>query len=59
MSITPVVPIIIEFFTVCKKLAEMALLYSKDLTTAKKQVTSSGTRPDARDYDWFRSPVLN
>ena len=30
-----------EFFTVCTKLAEMALLYSKDLTTAKK-VTSSG-----------------
>ena len=26
----------IEFFTVCTKLAEMAILYSKDLTTAKK-----------------------
>ena len=26
----------IEFFTVCTKLAEMALLYSKDLITAKK-----------------------
>ena len=25
-----------EFFTVCTKLAEMAILYSKDLTTAKK-----------------------
>ena len=30
-------------------LAEMAILYSKDLTTAKK-VNSSGARPDARDY---------
>ena len=29
-----------EFFTVGTKLAEMAILYSKDLTTAKK-VTSS------------------
>ena len=27
---------IIEFFTVCTKLTEMALLCSKDLTTAKK-----------------------
>ena len=26
----------IEFFTVCTKLAEMTLLYSKELTTAKK-----------------------
>ena len=34
-----------EFFTVCTKLAEMALLASNDLTTAKK-VTSSGARPD-------------
>ena len=25
-----------EFFTVCTKLAEMAILYSKDLTAAKK-----------------------
>ena len=25
-----------EFFTVCRKLPEMALLYSKDLTRAKK-----------------------
>ena len=47
-----------EFFTVCTKLAEMALLYSKELTTAKK-VTSSGVRPDARDYYWFRSPMPN
>ena len=38
----------VEFFTVCTKLAEMALLYSKDLTTAKK-VTLGGARPDARD----------
>ena len=30
-----------EFFTVCAKLAEMAILCSKDVTTAKK-VTSSG-----------------
>ena len=49
----------IEFFTVCTKLAEMAILYSKDLTTAKKVVTSSGARPDATDYYWFRSPVPN
>ena len=45
-------------FSVCTKLAEMAILYSKDLTTAKK-VTSSGARPDATDYYWFRSPMPN
>ena len=49
---------IFEFFTVCTKLAEMTILCSKDLTTAKK-VTPSGARPDATDYYWFRSPVLN
>ena len=48
--------VIIEFFTVYTKLAEMAFLASKDLTTAKK-VTSSGAQPDARDYYRFRSPV--
>ena len=37
---------------------EMALLASKDLTTAKK-VTSSGARPDTRDYYWFKSPMTN
>ena len=47
-----------EFFIVCTKLAVMALPYSKELVTAKK-VTSSGTRPDARDYYWFRSPIPN
>ena len=31
-----------EFFTVCKKLAEMAILYSKDLTTAKKKLPPVG-----------------
>ena len=31
----------------------------KDLTTAKKKITSSGARPDATDYYWFRSPVPN
>ena len=31
----------IKFFTICTQLVEMALLASKDLTTAKK-VTSSG-----------------
>ena len=36
----------------------MALLYSKDLTIAKK-VTSSGAQSDARDYYWFRSPMPN
>ena len=37
---TPVDGIIksIEFFTVCTKLTEMAILYSKDLTTAKKSL---------------------
>ena len=45
------IPFAFEFFTVCTKLAEMAILYSKDLTTAKK-VTSSGARPDATDYYW-------
>ena len=29
--------LLIEFFTVCTKLAEMAILYSKDLTIAKKK----------------------
>ena len=48
----------IEFFTVNTKLTAMAVLASKDLTTAKK-VTSSGARPDARDYYWFKSPMLN
>ena len=47
-----------EFFTVCTQLAEMAILCSKDLTTAKN-VTSSEAQPDATDYYWFRSPVPN
>ena len=47
---------VIEFFTVCTKLVEMAILYSKDLTTTTN-VTSSGARPDARDNYWFRSPM--
>ena len=47
-----------EPFTVNIKLAEMAVLASKDLTTAKK-VTSGRVRPDARDYYWFRSPMPN
>ena len=54
-----IVTVQIEFFTVCTKLAEMAILYSKDLKTAKKRVTSSQTRPGARDYYWFRSPMHN
>ena len=32
----------IEFFTVCTKLAEMALLYSKESTTAKKKLPPVG-----------------
>ena len=48
----------IEFFTVYTKLTEMALLYSKDLTTPKK-VTSSGAWLDGRDYYWFGSPMPN
>ena len=35
-------PSAVEFFTVCTKLAEMAILYSKDLTTAKKKLPSVG-----------------
>ena len=35
----------IEFFTVCTKLAEMAILYSKDLTTAKKKLSPVGLNP--------------
>ena len=34
---------IIEFFTGCTKLAEMALLASKDLTTAKKSYLQWGS----------------
>ena len=34
---------IFEFFTVCTKLAEMAILYSKDLTTAKKELPPVGS----------------
>ena len=33
---------IFEFFTVCTKLAEMAILYSKNLTTAKKKLPPVG-----------------
>ena len=33
----------IEFFTVCTKLAEIAILYSKDLTTAKKSYLKWGS----------------
>ena len=31
-----------DFFTVCTKLAEMAILYSRDLTTAKKKLPPVG-----------------
>ena len=31
-----------EFFTVCTKLAEMAILYSKNLTTAKNKLAPVG-----------------
>ena len=34
--------LLIEFFTVCTKLAEMAILYSKDLITAKKKLPPGG-----------------
>ena len=50
---------LLELFVVYSKLAEMALLASKDLTTVKKKVTSSGAQPDARDYYWFKSPMPN
>ena len=33
---------VFEFFTVCTKLAEMAILYSKELTTAKKKLPPVG-----------------
>ena len=33
----------IEFFTVCTKLAEMAILYSKDVTTSKKSYLQWGS----------------
>ena len=39
----------VRFFTVNIKLAEIAALASKDLTTSKK-VTPSGAWPVARDY---------
>ena len=31
----------------------------KGFNNSKKKVTSSGARPDATDYYWFRSPVPN
>ena len=34
----------------------MAVLATKALIIAKK-ITYSGTRPDARDYYWFKSPT--
>ena len=34
--------VVLEFFTVCTKLAKMAILYSKDLTTAKKKLPPVG-----------------
>ena len=40
MNIRQNVPI--EFFTVCTKLAEMALLSSKELTTTKKELPTVG-----------------
>ena len=48
----------IEFFTVNTKLSEMAVLASKNLTTAKK-VTTIEALPDARNYYWFKSSMLN
>ena len=47
-----------EIFTVYTKLAEMAILALTGLRTPNK-VTSSGARPDARDYYWFMSPTPN
>ena len=43
----------IEFLTVYTKLAEMALLASKFYQKQKR------TRPYARDYNWFKSPMPN
>ena len=48
--------VIFEFFTVYTKLAEIALLASKDLTTVKK-LPPLGL--DLTDYYWFRSPMPN
>ena len=31
----------------------------KGFKNTKKEVTSSGARPDARDYYWFKSPTPN
>ena len=42
----------LEFFIVNTKLAEMAVLASKDLTSAKISYLQWGARPDARDYYW-------
>ena len=47
-----------RFFTVCTKLAEMALLASKDLRATIK-VTSSVARADARYYYRFKSQIPN
>ena len=46
----------VKFFTIKTKLEEIALLASKDLTTAKG-ITSSGAWPDVSDYYWFKSPM--
>ena len=44
---------VFEFFTVYAKLAGMAVMASKDLTTGEKATS------DARDYYQFRSPMSN
>ena len=49
----------IRVFHSLYKVAEMALLASKDLFNNSKKVTSSEARPDAKDYYWFKSPMPN
>ena len=51
--------IISQVFHSLYKVGRNGILVFKGFNNNKKKVTSSGARPDATDYYWFRSPVPN
>ena len=55
MNETQVALMVVEFFAVYTKLAEMVAMASKDLETAKKKLPPAAARPDAIDYYWLSS----